>query len=260
MNRLSRPRVIGHRGAAALAPENTLAGFRAAREAGADWVEFDVQASRDGAPFLLHDARLERTTDGEGTAAALSLAELVRLDAGRWFAPGFAGESVPRLEAALALIGTLGLGAIAEIKVAAPGDGPRIMQAALPALRNFDRSRLVVSSFDAAALALAVAAAPGIPRALLVKRLPRDWRSRIERLGCVALHIAERGLDAATATAVAEVVDCYIYTVNAPARARQLFAWGAHGVFTDRPDVILSAIGQDTDGPVVAGSAGELRT
>jgi glycerophosphoryl diester phosphodiesterase len=260
VNRISRPRIIGHRGAAALAPENTLAGFRAARQAGADWVEFDVQASLDGRPFLLHDGRLERTTNGNGIASAVDVAELDRLDAGSRFGAGFAGEPLPRLEVALALIETLRLGAIAEIKVAVPGDGPRVAQAALPALANFDRNRLVVSSFDEAVLALAAAAAPDIPRALLLKRLPGDWRSRIARLGCTAVHIAERGLDAATVAAVADVAECYVYTVNAPGRARQLFAWGAHGVFTDRPDVILSAIGRDADGPVLAGSAGELRT
>lgn len=256
---LPPPRVIGHRGAAALAPENTLAGFRAARAVGARWVEFDVQATRDGHPILLHDARLERTTDGHGLALSCSLAEIERLDAGRWFGRAFAGEPVPRLEAALALIEELGLGAVVEIKVE-PGDGPRTLRAALPALLAHDPRRLIVSSFDEAALALAAAEAPDVPRALLVKTVPPDWQVRLQRLGCDALHVGERGLDAAALAAVARAVPCRVYTVNAPARARDVLARGAGGVFTDCPDVIVSAIGHNSERPAVGWLAGETRT
>lgn len=81
---LCLPRVIGHRGAAAAAPENTLAGLRKAKELGCSWVEFDVRLTADGAPILLHDDRLERTTSGYGEAAALSLAKVREYDAGGW--------------------------------------------------------------------------------------------------------------------------------------------------------------------------------
>jgi glycerophosphoryl diester phosphodiesterase len=248
--------IIGHRGAALRAPENTLAGLRAARELGARWVEFDVQATRDGCPFLLHDARLERTTNGRGIAVDCTAADLAPLDAGAWFAPQFRGERVPLLEAALALAAALGLGAMIEIK-AEPGAGERTMQAALATLRGRDWSdRVILSSFHEEALDVAAAEAPAIPRALIVKAVPDDWRARLQRLGCQALHADQRTLEAEMAAAVAAAVPLRAYTVNAPARARTLFGWGVGAVFTDCPDVLISALGDESAGPGESGSEG----
>src|SRR5260370_40028558 len=86
------PRVIGHPGAAGLAPENTVASFRLAAELGVRWVEFDVHLSADGVPVVIHDDTVNPTTTGRGTAPALSRAELDALDPGRWFAPRIDGE------------------------------------------------------------------------------------------------------------------------------------------------------------------------
>ena len=105
------PPVIGHRGAAGSAPENTVAGFRKAKALGCRWVEFDVRLTADDEPVVLHDDRLARTTDGRGRVSGLRLAAIRRCDAGAWFHPSFAGERVPRLEEALAVIWDLGLGA-----------------------------------------------------------------------------------------------------------------------------------------------------
>src|SRR5579862_6026518 len=108
--------VIGHRGAAARAPENTLAGLRCAKALGCAWVEFDVRLTGDGALVLCHDPRLDRTTNGSGLVSAMSLAAIRELDAGRWFDASFAGEKVPTLEEVLVLAGELDLGANIEIK------------------------------------------------------------------------------------------------------------------------------------------------
>ena len=86
------PRIIGHRGAAAAAPENTLAGIARAHALGCRWVELDAKLSYDKVALLMHDERLERTTDGSGLFADCTAAELRRLDAGRWKAPEFAGD------------------------------------------------------------------------------------------------------------------------------------------------------------------------
>ena len=82
------PRLIGHRGAAALAPENTLASIRAAAEAGVQWIEFDAKLAGDGVPVLMHDETLDRTTTGSGPVAALGSRDLAALDAGAWFGAG----------------------------------------------------------------------------------------------------------------------------------------------------------------------------
>ena len=94
--------IWAHRGASASAPENTLAAFRAAEAAGAAGIELDVHLSADGVPVVIHDETVDRTTDGHGPVAALTLCRLRQLDAGRWFAPAFAGEALPTLEEILA--------------------------------------------------------------------------------------------------------------------------------------------------------------
>jgi len=93
-----RPLVIAHRGESATAPEQTLVAFELAAELGADMIEADVRRTPDGRLVLLHDALLDRTTDGRGPLSALSFDELRQLDAGSWFSPRFAGERIPLLD------------------------------------------------------------------------------------------------------------------------------------------------------------------
>ena len=95
------PRLVAHRGAGKLAPENTMAAFRLGASFGYRAFEFDVKLWSDGRRFLLHDAALERTTSGQGRADALTLGELAMLDAGSWHGPAFAGEGLPTLTGVL---------------------------------------------------------------------------------------------------------------------------------------------------------------
>ena len=231
---LAIPRLIGHRGAAAAAPENTLASLRKAKELGASWVEFDVKLTRDGCPVLIHDGRLERTTSGRGEVALTTLEELQKLDAGGWFAPAFRGERVPTLEAALALCAGLGLGINVEIK---PCRGrevetARVVVATLRRLWPGDRPVPLISSFEHACLGVARDLAPEMPRGYLAGSLPRRWREELATYGCRTLHLGDRLLRAKQRAAVlAAGVPLLLYTVNNPARARQLLDAGvARGV------------------------------
>ena len=88
------PRIIAHRGGGTLAPENTLAGMRKAKEMGYAGVEFDVMLAADATPILMHDQTLERTTSGSGAIDMTAFADMLKLDAGSWFSPEFAGELV----------------------------------------------------------------------------------------------------------------------------------------------------------------------
>ena len=120
-------RVGGHRGASALAPENTMASFRMAAAAGADYLELDVQLSLDGELMVFHDETLERTSDGHGRMDGMSAAELARLDAGAWFDARFAAERIPRVSEVLAWLETLpDTGATFEAK--GSGTGARLAQ------------------------------------------------------------------------------------------------------------------------------------
>lgn len=99
---LLKPKIICHRGASLVAPENTFAAAQAALRLGGDIIELDVRESRDGVLYVLHDETVDRTTNGTGPIAEMTSAEVDALDAGAWFAPDFAGERVPRLAEYLA--------------------------------------------------------------------------------------------------------------------------------------------------------------
>lgn len=108
--------IIGHRGFSARAPENTLAAVRAALEAGADAVEWDLNVAACGTPVLIHDSHLSRTTDGSGKVAESTFRELRKLDAGSWFGADFAGERIPGFAEALEEVRPFGATIYAEVK------------------------------------------------------------------------------------------------------------------------------------------------
>jgi glycerophosphoryl diester phosphodiesterase len=236
------PAVIGHRGAAACAPENTLAGLRAAAALGCTWVEFDVRLSGDGVPLLCHDPALDRTTDGTGKVSARSLAAIRELDAGGWFAPAFAGERVAMLEEALRLCAELGLGADLELKADRGREYPlaKAVAATLAGLRG-RIGPVLVSSFQPLAL-WTLRDEPQMARGVLFRVVPRDWAEIAARLGCAVIGADHRRL---RRRRVAEIRDAgwqlAAYTVNDPARARLLFRWGVTSVFSDAPDIIAKS-------------------
>ena len=239
------PRVIGHRGAAAVAPENTLEGLRVAARLGLRWVEVDAKLSADGVVVLFHDETLERTTDGRGRVAATRFAALRRLDAGAWFGPAWRGARVPTLEQALDLLLELGLRANVEIKPC-PGREAETARAAVAAIRRAWPARrrpLLLSSFRPDCLAAARAAAPEMPRGLLVWERPKEWATRAAELGCRTVHCADRYLTRAWAARIKRLgYGLAVYTVNDPARARRLLGWGVDTLITDRPDAILALL------------------
>lgn len=141
----SRPLVIAHRGDSAHAPENTLAAFQAAIDAGADRLEMDVQLSADGHPVVIHDTTVDRTTNGSGRVADLTLAQLQALDAGN-------GEQIPAFADVLSLAVAAQVGVMPEAKSPAlyPGLEEQIVEAFAAAAYS---DQAVVQSFDAASLA-----------------------------------------------------------------------------------------------------------
>jgi glycerophosphoryl diester phosphodiesterase len=241
MSSLHVPRVIGHRGAKARAPENTLAGLRQAKRDGAAWVEFDVKLTADGQPVLIHDETLERTTDGHGRVADMAFADIRRLDAGRHFGAAWQGERVPSLREALTLLAELKMGFNLEIKPC-PGreaETARVAMAEVAASWPSSRPMPIVSSFSAEALAAARAAGPQDGTAALgylVADLPADWQAEASRLGCQSVHVGWRNLARRQVAAVkAAGYILVVWTVNERSRAAELLAWGADAVISDHP-------------------------
>lgn len=232
------PPVIGHRGAAATAPENTLAGLAEARRQGARWVEVDIRLSADGLPFLLHDEDLERTTTARGRASALTGRQLLELDAGSRFASSFAGERLPALVAALDLVQRLGLGIVLEIK---PDRGREdaLLDAVGAALAGRDALPCMVSSSDPALVARAGRRLPHLPRALVADAPPVPGYGLLADLGCCSLHAWERWLVGAELERALASGVLAAYTVNDPARAAALWSAGVTAVFSDVPGRLL---------------------
>jgi glycerophosphoryl diester phosphodiesterase len=244
---IALPPVIGHRGAAARAPENTLAGFRKARALNCRWVEFDVRLTADGQPILLHDNRLERTTDGRGNVSALPLAAVRRHDAGAWFGPCFAGERVPTLEEAVTVLAELGIGANVELKAARGREAETgtVVADMLARLWPSELPGPLVSSFLPRALAAARACAPGIARGMLFRVIPKNWRAVVEGLGCATIHADHRPLSPAIAAEIHRSgYPLLAYTANDPGRASILFEWGVTSVFSDAPHRLHDALAQ----------------
>jgi glycerophosphoryl diester phosphodiesterase len=238
--------VVGHRGAASGAPENTLESLRLAAAEGARMVEFDVKLTADGALVLMHDDTLDRTTSGRGAVARASLAEIRALDAGSWFAESWTGTRVPTLEEAIPVLDECGLAANIEIKPC-PG---REVETALAVVRTLSQSwpaapargACLLSSFERASLSAARDAAPGIPRGLLPWGKPADWSAAARTLACATVHCAATDMTPEWAAEIRRLgYGLAVYTVNDPALAARLQDWGVDSIITDRPGALAAA-------------------
>lgn len=243
------PRWTAHRGAGGLAPENTLAAFRAGAALGWRAFECDVKLSADGLPFLLHDATLERTTNGVGLAGALPWAALARLDAGSWHSARHAGEALPLLADIARFVQAGGYALNVEIKPA-PGQEAatgHAVAAACAQLWAGSGAPLLLSSFSRAALAAAQASAPQLPRALLLDELHADALAIATALGCVALVVHHPLADAALlAAARARGLGLLCYTVNDADEAARLLQLGVDGLISDAVDRLGPTTGSST--------------
>ncbi len=238
------PRVIGHRGAAAYAPENTLEGIREAAARRARWVEVDAKLTGDGVVILMHDDTLDRTTTGRGTVVGAGFELIGTLDAGIWFGTEWRGVRVPALADALDLLVQLDMRANVEIKPC-PGRDSETAKSVVEVVRRRwppGRAWPLLSSFSRISLAAARDAAPEIPRGLLLWEYMADWNAAAVDLGCVSVHCADQHLNPEWAHEIRRAgYELAVYTVNDPKRAVELAAWGAQCFITDRPDLIIDA-------------------
>ncbi|MFE0650939.1 glycerophosphodiester phosphodiesterase [Streptomyces sp. NPDC059534] len=228
--------VIAHRGAPSAAPENTLISDEVARRGGAKWIENDVQPSKDGVPYVLHDSTVDRTTDGTGPLRDLTAAQLDALDAGSWFAPAYAGARVPTLAAQLEDLRKRGGNLLLEVK------GPHSHAEVARIVREIQAQdmsdRVFVQSFDIPSLRYVHELAPDLPLGLLRDRLDPDPVALAGELDLSAYNVADAAL-ATRPEAVAELhaagVAVNVWTVDRPARWKALAALGVDGVITNRP-------------------------
>lgn len=226
---------IAHRGAGRLAPENTLAAFRVGAGHGHTAFECDVQLSRDGVPFLLHDDTLPRTTSGQGLACERPWQDLALLDAGRWHSASFAGEPPCSLAALAAAAQAQGWALNLELKPS-PGQAQRVGAGVARWLRQHWRGNLapLLSSFEPDALRAAHRADAAWPLALLLERWAPDAAAQARALGACAVVCHHATLEAEGIQALhAAGLRALAYTVNQADDAARLEAAGVDGLITD---------------------------
>lgn len=228
--------VIGHRGNARFAPENTLVSFNAAVKAGADVVELDYMVTRDGEQVVFHDKNLDRTTDAPQvlgrrklTVADVSLDEIRRLDAGKWFDPRFRGAKVPTLAEALDLI--------QKDRVTMVERKTGSAEACVELLKEKEYlDKVIVQAFDWDYVADFRRLAPDAVLGALGKdEMTIKKLDQIEQTGAQLVgwnqDVSKADIDAVHARGM----KIWIYTVNSEARAKKLIADGVDGIITDDP-------------------------
>lgn len=239
-----RPLVLGHRGASAEAPENTLAAFRLALERGADGVELDAWRCSTGEVVVAHDEDTARTAGESLRIPDAPLSALRTLDVGAWKGGAFRGERIPLLEEALEAFPR----AIVNVELKSRGGRDlRLARAAAEAIARAGAGpRVIVSSFDWRLLVAFRVAAPEVPVGLLFDG-ERAWRLRLAAalrlLGPSAVHPDRRLVTPARARAwTARGLAVNVWTVDDPAEAAALAALGAAALITNVPARIRSAL------------------
>ena len=234
------PRWIAHRGAGKQAPENTLAAFRLGAAHGYRMFECDVKLSADGVPFLLHDATLERTTNGRGTGGDQPWHALSLLDAGSWHSRAHAGEPLPSLDNLARYCRHNGYFLNIEIKPT-PGAEALTGQVVADAAARLWQGATVpplLTSFRPEALQAAQAAQPQLPRGLLLDSWWQGWLETAQALDCTALVCNHALWDAASVRAAQQAgFRTLSYTVNDEWAAQRLLDLGTDGIITDRTDL-----------------------
>ncbi|WP_345802067.1 glycerophosphodiester phosphodiesterase family protein [Microbacterium sp. AZCO] len=228
--------VVSHRGGGALAPENTLPAVEAAIDAGFEYVEIDVALTADRVPVLMHDRTVDRTTDGHGALATLTLAQVKQLDAGSWFAPSYAGTRVPTLEEFLAVLSGSGRRALVELKGVWDAEAGAALIATLRA-HDLER-RVAIVSFNPRSLLATSGASDLVYRLLIVRRLPADIEQAVKGADARGILVDWRAI-AKRPEIVEELHDAglrvLVYTLNSDVQWQETTAAGVDGIVTDEP-------------------------
>lgn len=247
---LSLPTIFAHRGASALAPENTLSAFQLAVELGAHAIELDAKLTLDGEVVVFHDRSLARTTGAEGLVGTTSLEALKKLDAGSFFDSAFRGEKIPTLDEVFVQLGRKIYINIELTNYANPTDDLPEKVAELVSRYNLEEW-VLFSSFNPSALNRVKKALPTVPVGLLALAGQPGWLARSWFGSFMAPYQALHPESSDVNQKLVERVHrrgarVHTYTVNDPAQMRRLFQLGVDGIFTDDPGLALQVLAETT--------------
>lgn len=229
--------IAGHRGDRSIAPENTMSAFRAAlAEPMIDFIETDVQLSRDGVPVLFHDVDLHRIASARSRVSDLDAKELSRIDVGSWYGSEFASERIPTLEQFLLLLKDSDKKALVELKFIWSGEEIERVVGLID--KHGLRDRVLLQAFSIETLTNLKDVAPRFPRLMLIRELPSDPVPLAERLGVIAF-----GTTAGSVVAAPEAVELLhaaglgviCYTLNTEDSWAEVIELGVDGIITDVP-------------------------
>lgn len=237
--------IVAHRGASGTAPENTLAAFQQALDIGVGALEMDVHLSRDGEVVVIHDATVDRTTNGTGNVSDLTLSQLKKLDAGSRFAPQFAGEGIPTLQEVL----DLAQGSVIieiELKTTTPWPTPLERKVAELVVRNGLEDKVIIQSFNPLALFYMRRINSNIATALLYhERLPLPLRQRW-LVPLARPQVMHPSASMATEEHVRKMQrrghPVVVWTVDDPAEMETMIERNVDGIMTNRPDVLKEVL------------------
>lgn len=230
--------VMGHRGASAIAPENTLAAFKLAVQHNIAWIEVDADMLGDGTVVISHDAELERCTNKQGLLQDFTQDDLADIDAGSWFGDEFIGEPLPTLKALIEFTNRTGVNLNLEIK---SGSNKVATDALISGvIADINRywsgsQQLLISSFNHLLLREVKRRAPEISLACLFDApLPSDWLTSMQYVQADFIHPCDKGLTQAQVVAMVDAgYQVNVWTVNDLRRANQLINWGVKGICSD---------------------------
>ncbi len=235
--------IIAHRGFSHIAPENTLASTRKAIEIGADWCECDVYRTADGAIVLMHDDKVDRTTNGKGEVTKLTLAEIKRLDAGTWKDAAFAKEQIPTLAEFLSLLKGTSCKALVEIKQ--QGISESVVQVIREA-QMIDRAAVICYHEDEVKAVRTLE--PRLSCGLLCgdtkgwQKIEPRWRADwiVKHARKCDANFVDLDHNMLTAELMAELqrrkIVVWTWTIDDPKLMETLLHWGVAGITTNRPD------------------------
>ena len=243
------PLIIGHRGASAVAPENTMAAFREALAVGADGIEFDVRLTRDGVPVVIHDSTLRRTGGLPHRVADLSWAEIRKVDVGSWFGGSFANETLPSLAELFALFQSNNSTLYLEMKCDSPSEQRPLAEACAKAIDEHDfKERVIVECFQLPALNILKEIDPEIETVALFE--PRftnpsvllDQRiiNQATEVGAAAIALHHRlARESLVQKAKAAGLHVAVWTVDDPAWIERARTIGIDALITNDPARLL---------------------
>ncbi len=255
---LKLPQIIGHRGCAGYAPENTLEAIHSAADMGVEWVELDVKLTKDDIPVLFHDETLGRTTNSSGNVADKTLSELKELDCGSWYGESFTGLQIPTLEEAIDVLLERDLGFNLELKPCVDREKDTA-EVALDLLSTIwdDHDRLYISSYSMVSLEIAADMAGDWSRGIVMghnckeywlealqnNKMPEDWREISKYLEIKAISIDQ---EFCTEQVIREILGQNIipiaYNVNDTRRTMELQHMGVKSFISDYPDEITDSL------------------